>query len=196
MKKGRLNLLGARYLPIVAGMVACIGAADAADREHGAHEHGVSQLNVAVEGKSIEVEFVSPASDIVGFEYAPKTEAEKKAVERASETLSQGKELFVFPAAGQCAVEEVDVRSTLEATREAPHDGHKHDQKESAHASETHAEFHVHYHFHCERPAAVTHVDVKLFDHFKTMREIEVQALTPAGQRAQELTPGAARLKL
>lgn len=196
MKKGRLAMRYACYLPVVAGIVACIGAAGAADREHGAHVHGVSQLNVAVEGRTIEIELVSPASDIVGFEHAAKTHAEKKAVERASETLSQGKTIFVFPADGQCAAEDVDVRSTLEATRETHHGEHAHDRKEPAHTPETHAEFHVHYHFHCENPAAVTHLDVKLFDHFKTMREIEVQALTTRGQSAQELTPGAARLKL
>jgi hypothetical protein len=196
MKDVRLERQIVRSLSAAAGLLLCIGAAGAADREHGAHMHGVSQLNIAVEGKTIEMELVSPASDIVGFEHAAKTDAEKKAVEQASETLSKGLTVFSFPADGKCAVEEVDVRSTLEATRETHHGGHAHDEKAPGHAPETHAEFHVHYHFHCENPAAVTYLDVKLFDHFKTMREIEVQALTTQGQRAQELTPGAARLKL
>lgn len=196
MKNVRLARRFARCLPIVAGLAVCIGAAVAADREHGAHVHGVSQLNVAVEGKNIEIELASPASDIVGFEHAARTDAEKKTVERASETLSEGMMVFGFPADGRCETEAVDVRSTLEATRETHHDAHGHEQKGARHAPETHAEFHVHYHFHCENPAAVTHIDVKLFDQFKTMREIEVQALTPRGQSAQELTPGAARLTL
>jgi Protein of unknown function (DUF2796) len=41
-------------------------------RELGAHEHGHSVLNIAIEGDRIEMELMSPGMDIVGFEHAPK----------------------------------------------------------------------------------------------------------------------------
>ena len=40
------------------------------------HEHGVGELNIAVEGNSIDLEFMIPGADIVGFEYKAKSEAD------------------------------------------------------------------------------------------------------------------------
>jgi hypothetical protein len=174
---------------------AAIGGAGAADREHGAHTHGVSQLNLAVEGKDVEIELVSPASDIVGFEHAPETAPDKAAVTKATDLLGKGAAVFLFPADARCSLKEAAVRSTLEAAREPQRDDRAHGKKED-HGRETHAEFHVRYHFQCENPAALTHVDVKLFAHFAAMRELEVQALTGKGQSAQELTSESPRLKL
>ena len=51
-----------------------------ADRHHDAHEHGVSKLNLVIEGKRLEMELGSPGSDIVGFEHAPATDADRKAI--------------------------------------------------------------------------------------------------------------------
>ena len=170
-------------------------AGGAAEREHGAHVHGVSQLNFAVEGKDVEIELVSPASDIVGFEHAPETAADKVAVTKASDLLGKGAAIFLFPAEARCSLKEAAVRSTLEAARESHREGHAHAKKQE-HGHEMHAEFHVHYHFQCANPAALTHVDVKLFEHFAAMRELEAQALTAKGQSAQELTPQSPRLKL
>jgi hypothetical protein len=170
-------------------------ASGAAEREHGAHVHGVSQLNIAVEGKEVEIELVSPAADIVGFEHAPETEADKAAVKKAADLLGKGATVFLFPAEARCSLKEAAVRSTLDAAREPHGVGHAHGKKEE-HGHATHAEFHVRYHFQCGNPAALTHVDVKLFEHFAAMHELEVQALTAKGQSAQELTPESPRLKL
>ena len=38
-------------------------------RQHGAHVHGLGQLNIALEGDELEFEFSIPAMDIVGFEH-------------------------------------------------------------------------------------------------------------------------------
>ena len=38
------------------------------------HEHGVGELNIAVEGSTIEFEFMIPGADIVGFEYVAKSD--------------------------------------------------------------------------------------------------------------------------
>ena len=51
-------------------------AAMAHDHDHdhaehaslGAHEHGVAQLNVALDGNTLEIELESPAMNLVGFE--------------------------------------------------------------------------------------------------------------------------------
>lgn len=47
------------------------GAAAGEHREHGAHEHGVAQLNLVLEGEKLLIELASPGVNIVGFEHAP-----------------------------------------------------------------------------------------------------------------------------
>ena len=43
--------------------------AEDATRELGAHEHGHSALNIAIEGDRVEMELMAPGADIVGFEH-------------------------------------------------------------------------------------------------------------------------------
>jgi hypothetical protein len=167
----------------------------AAEREHGAHVHGVSQLNLAVDGQRVEMELEAPGADIVGFEHIAETTEDKAAVTRAVGFLKAGNMLFVFPAGAKCRLQTAEVESPMVEERgHQKDDGHK--GKDAGHEEEGHAEFHAHYKFHCGQPASLTHVDAKkFFKRFPAAREIEVQAITPKGQRARELTPAAARLK-
>jgi hypothetical protein len=45
---------------------------------HKAHDHGAAEINLAVDGKKVDMEFHAPAQSIVGFEYVPTTAADKK----------------------------------------------------------------------------------------------------------------------
>jgi len=173
----------------------------ASEREHDAHEHGVSRLNIAVDEKTIEIELMAPGVDIVGFEHAATASADKIAVKKAVATLQKGSVLFDFPDDANCRLEEGEVTSQLAEAHQAEHDDHAHEKKENGHSDDhkdaeesTHAEFHAHYHFHCAEPRHISHMEVKLFEHFPTMREIDVQAITSSGQSAMELTSTSARL--
>jgi len=44
-----------------------------------AHEHGVARLSVAVDGKRRTIELDAPLDGWLGFERAPRTDAERKA---------------------------------------------------------------------------------------------------------------------
>ena len=190
----------------------------ASERQHGAHVHGVGQLNVAVEGDEVALELISPGADIVGFEHAPASDEDRSAVAEAAAALGRGAALFVFPSAAACHLEEAEVESSLlksqhddhdhddhekhghgeddghdhgdhEEHGHDDHDDHDHDEHEGhdhgeADDDEPHAEFHAHYHFHCDNPARLSHIDVKLFERFPSMRELEVQAISPEA-RAQ-----------
>ena len=46
-------------------------AHDHEKRQLDSHEHGVSTLKIAIEGKELNMELESPANDIIGFEHAP-----------------------------------------------------------------------------------------------------------------------------
>ena len=87
MKTARLALLASAAAILVA---VPLRAQD--KREMEAHEHGVSTLELAVEGGEVAINLTSPGADIVGFEYAASSDADKDAVEAAirvsAETLA------------------------------------------------------------------------------------------------------------
>lgn len=204
MTVGFKNLIGVTSLVVFASAALLFGRGAGADEvAQKAHEHGVGNLNVAVQGKEVEMELTAPGADIVGFEHKPSTTDQKKAVRDAVAVLKDGEKLFSFPAAAGCRMEEAEVASALIADEEHDHkddhkDEHKHghdDDHAKEGAGESHAEFRVHYHFECERPDRLTHIDVRFFEQFPNARELESQVIGAKGQTAAELTPTAARLK-
>ena len=52
-----------------------------------AHEHGVAVLRVVSEGATLMIEFVSPLDNLVGFEHAPRTDAQRTALRAAQARL-------------------------------------------------------------------------------------------------------------
>ena len=63
-------------------------------------------MNIAAEGSDVLMELEVPGADIVGFEYAAKTDADRKAVDAAVTTLATPLDLFVLPSAAGCSVAE------------------------------------------------------------------------------------------
>ncbi len=165
-------------------------SAAAAERDQGAHVHGVGKLNIAIEGQVVEMELMMPGADVVGFERAPATPEDKAEVARALSDLKQGDRLFAFPPGAGCRLEQAEVESGL-LDDEPAGDGH---EREDRHEGVEHAEFHAEYRFRCERPNRVTHIDLGLFERFPAAREIEAQTISARGQGAAALTPSSARL--
>lgn len=170
-----------RFPARIAAFIAILATAvPAAAQEHGAHEHGVGRLNLAIDGGAVETELMAPGADIVGFEHEPRTPEQKKAVEAAVATLKDGAKLFRFPSAAKCRQESAEVESPL--------------IKEHGHGDESHAEFHARYRFRCDTPERLTHADVLFFEAFPSALELEVRTVTAKGQSARELTARRPRL--
>ena len=104
-------------------------------RQLDAHEHGVGQLDMAVEGNRIAVELHAPGADIVGFEYAATSAEDRAKIDAAVATLTRPLDLFVLPAAAGCSV----VQASAELESEAEHDDHA-EHKHDDHDDEEHAE--------------------------------------------------------
>lgn len=179
-KRGALYVLAAALIFYGGGLTPAHGA-------NKAHQHGVGQMNIAVEEQNIEIEIEIPGADLVGFEHKATTPAQKKAIKEAAANLKDSNRVFIFPAAANCSMSEVEVESPLLDSEET----HKHDH---AHEDE-HAEFHAHYHFRCENPDQLTHLDAQYFKTFPAAHELKVQIISKAGQSVQRLTPKAPRLK-
>ncbi|MYC71234.1 MAG: DUF2796 domain-containing protein [Gemmatimonadetes bacterium] len=134
-----------RSLPVVASLLMLTGVTAA---QQSAHVHGIATLNLAMEGDELEIEFVSPAGNIVGFEHEAVTEAERRAIRDAIEQLRKGNELFDLPLAASCSLQVAEVEHG-HGKEEKREDGHGHDAEhddgeEHEHAGDeehdTHAE--------------------------------------------------------
>ncbi|MEQ9555301.1 MAG: DUF2796 domain-containing protein [Rhodospirillales bacterium] len=177
---------------VLAGLLVA-GPSSAAERGHGAHEHGVGQLSLAVEGNVVEIEITAPGADIVGFEHAADTEADRAVLVAAAARLKDAMTLFRFPPKADCRLEEAEVHSALLDEAHGHEKGHVH-EKGHGHKAEAHAEFRAHYHFRCADPAALSHIDLGYFTAFPAARELEARTITAKGQGAQELTADRPRL--
>lgn len=179
------------------------------NRQLDAHEHGVGELNIAIEGATIAAEFHAPGADIVGFEHPVASDEDQATVDAALAKLSDPLSLFTLPDAATCAL--IDASAELEG--EDAHDDHDdhghddhaekdddhgeqahgeehddHDHDEHAHKDEVgHTEFHVEFQITCANPSAIDTITFNYFDAFKNAREVEVQMVTESGASAYEV---------
>ena len=159
--------------------------------EHGsldAHEHGAAQLNVVLDGKVLELQLESPAMNLVGFEHAAKSDADKAKVAAARSQLEQPQPLFGLNA-GDCTISNQELESPLFADHADTHK-HEHDHDhEKSHDSE-HSDIHAHYTLDCQKPEELKQLNLgELFKRFPATEKIQVQLIGPNGQQGLELTP-------
>lgn len=179
-------------------------------RQLNAHEHGIGALNIAIEAPLVVMEFHAPGADIVGFEYAAKSDADLAAISAALKTLEAPLDLFVLPKAARCAVQAVQVELESDAdhgANEEDHQGHddKHDHKHEDHddhdeqkhaASSGHTEFHAEYSLICSNIEALTQIDFAYFEVFPNSKQVALQLISQSGARAFDIKSGAPRLDL
>ena len=119
-------------------------ASEGEHREHEAHEHGRGTLDIVAEGEELVVEFRIPAANVVGFEHAPRDDAEHEAVRMAAETFRNPASVLVLPAEAECEVEEADAgivgMGADEHDEDHAHEGEDHDHDGDEHAKEEHEE--------------------------------------------------------
>jgi hypothetical protein len=169
-------------------------------RELGAHEHGHGALNVAVEGNQVAIELEVPGFDIVGFEYAAKSDEDKAAIAAALKTLSDPSTVVMMPEAAGCSPTEV----AAELHGDEDHDDHGHeehakddhdDHGHEEHAEhdhgdeEAHSEFEVEYVMTCASIDKLTKIDLPYFETFPNAEELEIQLVTDKGAMEVEATP-------
>ena len=150
-------------------------------RDLDAHEHGVAQLGIAVEGQAITMEFEIPGADIVGFEHKPTKDSERLQVSEAIAALKDISSVIEIPANAGCKV-------TASA---AELHGH------SEHGDEGgHAEFHAEYALNCKDVKEVSGLAFSYFETFPNAEEIEVQLVTERGASKFEVFRSKPRIEL
>lgn len=134
-----------------------------------AHQHGVASLAVAVDGNRLSIELDAPLDGFLGFERAPRTDAEKKAAAELLARLKSADGLFRPDAAAGCKAGAAEVKAPVLEPGARPAQG-------------DHADLEAQFVFDCAQPAALRQLDVGLFDAFKRLQRIDVQVAGPKGQ--------------
>jgi len=209
-----------KELGIAASLVSlCVAPAlaEGEKRELGAHEHGHSALNVAIEADRVEMELIAPGADIVGFEHAAESAEDKAAVEQAEAALGEPLVLFGFTDAAGCVVETAAVEIEGEEHDEHGHEDEAHAEEEhheegehaeaeheeheegehveaghddhEEHADEaSHNEFHAEYALTCSTPDSLDGIDfAAFFEAFAGAEEVEVTVISEKGQTSYEV---------
>ncbi len=173
--------------------------AEEAHRELGAHVHGHGTLNIAIEDKRLSMELEAPGMDIVGFEHAASTDAQKAVVEKAKALLQKPLELFALPAGAGCSVSASNVAIEAEhhhdgddddhdhdagdkTAEDHDHDGHDHDGHEG------HNQFHATYEIACTNPSELASIDFGYFKQFAGAQGLTVNVVAAKGQSKYEVS--------
>ncbi len=151
----------------------------------GPHEHGVVRLDVAIEPGRFTLLMESPLANLIGFERAPRTDAERQRVDAALATLNAAATLFrIDPAAG-CTPGPIELNAAaLEGG------------KPGAEQAETgHADIDASFSFKCKK-GQPAFVDIGLFAAFPATQRVDVQLVIGNAQSKRTLTRPATRLSL
>lgn len=169
-------------------LVACMALAASAAHAGKAHEHGVVRLDVSVEGSRLTIDMVAALDNWLGFERAPRTDAERKA---AAEVLArlrnpqQGTPLFVPDAAAQCQLVKAEVSAPVlePGAKPAAKSATAPASPAAAHKSGgEHADLEASYTFQCAQSTPLRTLELGLFDAYKRIQRIHVQVAGPKGQ--------------
>jgi Protein of unknown function (DUF2796) len=174
-----------RWLATTAALTALCGNAPAAPAAP-AHEHGAVKLDIAIEAGKVTLGMESPLDSLIGFERAPRTDAERQRVAAMVARLRAADTLFTFDAAAGCTLAGVElVSAPLKLGKAEPQA-----------AGDEHADLDGDFAFDCKDTGKLGFIDVGLFKAFAGMQRIDVQVATPKGQLKRTLTRPASRISL
>jgi len=176
----RTNITFALAALAAVSLASAPARAEEEHRELGPHVHGHGTLNVAVENERVEMELVVPGMDIVGFEHAAKTDAQKAVLEKARRELEKPLTLFKLPASAGCSLANAKIAIEAEQHHDDEHDAH------DEHAG--HNQFHVTYALNCTKPANLTSIDFIYFNTFAGAHDLTVNVVTAKAQSSYEVS--------
>ena len=160
-------------------------------RELGKHQHGHGTLNIAIEGVRVNMELDVPAADIVGFEHAATTAAQRTAIENAKRQLRAPLSLFAMPAGAGCSIKEANVKSEgAEETKGAPA------AKAKPSGAEQHSDFNADYTLECTSIEKLAFIEFPYFKTYPRAEALEVNLVTAKGQSKFEVKRNKPRIDL
>ena len=186
------------YSLILSAMISVAAAEET--RQVDKHEHGVGELNIAIEGSSINLEFMIPGADIVGFEYKAKSDEDISLVNTALTKFDDFSNIFTIPNAANCNLVEAEIAINQGDDHDDEHDHEEHEEHDEheeheahdeheheEHGEETHNEFVAHYSFTCGNVKEIDRINFTYFTTFPNSGELEIQFVSEMGSTSFEV---------
>ena len=170
-------------------------------QELGSHVHGLTELNVVIVNQNVQIEFISPAINLLGFERASSSPEESQLFNQVIEDL-RAAEWLLGDQLKDCQMSTPVFEAPEFGSHEMSegHEAHEHEHEEHEHAHEDHehesgdhADFRVQYLFDC-RSAPPSNFTVTAFDRFVGIEEISVRWIVGRQQGVSNLTSSNATL--
>jgi hypothetical protein len=137
-----------------------------AQPKHGhAHEHGKGRLEISVDANQAIGKLKVPLEALVGFERAPKTEAETNAINTMNQKLQNPSAFFVANKDAQCSPKLIS--STIVRDQAGKH-----------------ADLDYQFDLNCAKLASLKQLSIGLFSEYKRLKEIRVESVGPWGQKS------------
>ena len=187
MSASRPNLICTFLLILIAGNSTAIAQSPVS------HVHGNAELNVVLMEKQLQVEFVSPAINLLGFERPPITDVESATMNNTIKQLQHGGWLIEgVPSTCQLSTEEFEApffeeRESNKHDHEHESSKHDHEHESSKHEAEAHSNFRVRYLYDCDA-ALKKQLRILAFDHYNGIETLTVQWITNQMQGYTQLS--------
>jgi len=163
-----------------------------------AHTHGLLALDVAIDAQTLTLTTEAPLDNFLGFERAPRTDAERKSVAAMVQRLNAADKLFVVDPKAECRLSSVTLESEVLGLGAAdkPADAKPAAKGPEAHAAHAaHADIDIAIVFNCAKAPLARQIDVRLFDAFPHLRTIAAQVASDQGQFKRSLNKSAPMLR-
>ena len=181
------------YCSLLMSAMMSVAAAEET-RQVDKHEHGVGELNIAVEGNAMNLEFMIPGADIVGFEYEAKSDSDIALVNTALSKFQDFENIFTLSSSGNCNLVDAEIEINQGDEHEDEHDHedeHEHEDEDEhdhdEHEEEAHNEFVAHYSFTCGNVKEIDRIDFPYFTTFPNSGELEIQFVSEVGSTSFEV---------
>ena len=148
----------------------------------GAHQHGHSQLQVAVEGDRLDLIFTSPAQNLAGFERDARTPEEEARLETIRKWLETNP--LIDTASASCSVIDAVARQSG-SDGDQQHQEHHHDHDD--HKDEGHREYEISQQLNCQDLTAEDRFNAVVMAQFPGIEVLSVQWVSEEGQGSVRL---------
>ena len=193
-------------------------------RQKDSHEHGAANLMLVIEGDRLQIGIEVPSDSLIGFEYFPKSQSDRRSFNEAIKILSDPSKIFSTPDDAECILTGLNVSQTLFSgdgeNGHGDHDEHGHEEKgfwdslfghddhdehghedhdehghEDSEKGEIHSEYRSNYSWNCLHTDDLDSIGNNLFSFFPRIEEIRVKWITSSGQGSLELESGDNRIR-
>ena len=193
-------------------------------RQKDSHEHGAANLMLVIEGDKLQIGIEVPSDSLIGFEYFPKSQSDRRSFNEAIKILSDPSKIFSTPDDAECILTGLNVSQTLFSgdgeNGHGDHDEHGHEEKgfwdslfghddhdehghedhdehghEDSEKGEIHSEYRSNYSWNCLHTDDLDSIGNNLFSFFPRIEEIRVKWIISSGQGSLEIESGDNRIR-